>query len=161
MAEEFFVSFNSPQCGWMSIGFEGGGAEFHTTTAYTPHANALTEIMDGLRSLLESPAEKDDFVILWSRNPEAFDFHFKRDGKNVRLEIFQFPSFSRPETEREKVFEFEGDALEICRAFYETFAQMYEDRNTDEFEQNWRQPFPQEAFERFNQSLQKAQNSLR
>ncbi len=29
------------------------------------------------------------------------------------------------------------------------FIQLYEDRETDEFEFNWRQPFPHEEFEKF------------
>lgn len=153
-SRKFAVSFNSPQCGWMSIGFKGGAAEFHTTTAYTPHANALTEILDGLTSLIESAAPTDEFVIMWSRNPEAFDFNFKRNGKTVKIEIFQFPSFSRERAERELVFAYEGDVLEICDAFYETFAHLRADIETDVFEENWRQPFPHEAFDNFSQKIE-------
>ncbi len=39
------VSFNSPQCGWMSVGFRDDVNEFHTTTAHAPHADALPELM--------------------------------------------------------------------------------------------------------------------
>ncbi|MEP6925279.1 MAG: hypothetical protein ABI954_12505 [Pyrinomonadaceae bacterium] len=155
-SEKFAVSFNSPQCGWMSIGFKGGAMEFHTTTAYTPHAYALTEILDGLSLLLESDSPTDEFVIMWSRNPEAFDFYFKRDGRTVRIEIFQYPSFSRAEQERELAFVYQGDVSEICVAFYNTFAHLRADIETDVFEQNWRQPFPHDAFERFEQTLQTA-----
>ena len=163
-SEKFAVSFNSPQCGWMSIGFKGGATEFHSTTAYTPHANALTEILDGLSSLLQNDKPTAEFVVMWSRNPEAFDFSFKRDGERARLEIFQYPSFVRAEAERELVFAYEGAGLEICRAFYQTFAHLRADIETDVFEQNWRQPFPHQAFERFEKILQeaddKAQTSL-
>jgi len=155
-SEQFAVSFNSPQCGWMSIGFKGGSSEFHTTTAYTPHANALTEILDGLSSLLQSDKPTEEFVVMWSRNPEAFDFRLRRDGEKVRLEIFQYPSFIRAEAERETVFAYEGSALEICRAFYKTFAHLRADIETDVFVQNWRQPFPHKAFEGFEQTLQTA-----
>ena len=155
-SEKFAVSFNSPQCGWMSIGFKGGTAEFHTTTAYTPHANALTEILDGLSSLIKSGSPTDEFIVMWSRNPEAFDFYFKRNAQTARIEIFQYPSFSRRETESELVFAYEGDVLEICTAFYRTFAHLRADIETDVFDQNWRQPFPHQAFERFEQTLQSA-----
>ncbi len=153
-SKKFAVSFNSPQCGWMSIGFKGGVTEFHSTTAYTPHANALSEILDGLSSLLQADKPTDEFVIMWSRNPEAFDFRFRRDDEKVRLEIFQYPSFVRAESERETVFVYEGTALEICMAFYQTFAHLLADIETDVFEQNWRQPFPHQAFERFEQTLE-------
>jgi len=45
------VSFNSPQCGWMSIGFADGASEFHTTTAHAPHEGALAELMRILTDL--------------------------------------------------------------------------------------------------------------
>lgn len=155
------VSFNSPQCGWMSIGFADGTNEFHTTTAYTPHANALPELMDGLRSLLENQTKTDEFIILWSRNPEAFDFHFRRTGETVKLEIFQFPSFARPEPERALVFAHESEIVAVCESFGETFKQIYADRLTDEFEQNWRSPFPHEAYERFAAALLDAEHAAR
>jgi len=155
MNDKFFVSFNSPQCGWMSVGFEGAGAEFHTTTAHTPHSTALQEILIGLSSMLESQTPKDEFVIYWSRNPEAYDFHFKRDGRNLTLEIFEFPSFERAATEREKMFEFTGGVREVCEAFYATFAHLEKEIHVDEFEFNWRQPFPQREFEKFGNTLKK------
>ena len=155
-SEKFAVSFNSPQCGWMSIGFKGGATEFHTTTAYTPHANALSEILDKLSSLLQPDKPDDEFVIMWSRNPEAFDFRFKRAGKKTRLEIFQYPSFIRAAEEGQIVFSYEGATREICEAFYQTFAHLRADIETDVFEQNWRQPFPHQAFERFEQTLERA-----
>ena len=41
----------------------------------------------------------------------------------------------------------------MCRAFAATFDQLYADRETDEFEFNWRQPFPFQAYEEFKQRI--------
>lgn len=153
MSENFFVSFNSPQCGWMSIGFEGDGVEFHTTTAHEPHEKALPQLLEILTALLDGNAANKEFTLQWNRNPEEFDFEFKRHGNQVLLEIWQYPTERRAADEREKVFAFEGNVLEVCRAFHETFAHLREDIETDEFEQNWRQPFPQREYEKFNQKL--------
>jgi hypothetical protein len=153
MSDKFFVSFNSPQCGWMSIGFEGGGREFHTTTAHAPHESALPNLLDILTDLLDKNSDGLEFLLQWNRDPEEFDFWFKRRGKLVRLEIWEYPTGRRMTDKREKVFEFEGDALEVCQAFYATFAQMREDIHVDEFESNWRQPFPEKEFTKFEKSL--------
>jgi hypothetical protein len=151
MENKLEVSFNSPQCGWMSIGFDDGTSEFHTTTANAPHAKALPEILRILTRLLG----KDDFeqTLAWNRNPEEFDFFFAKKGEDVSLAIYQYPTEDRLEAEAEQVFTHAGKAREICQSFYETFAQLYEDRNTDEFEFNWRQPFPFEEFENFKSKL--------
>jgi hypothetical protein len=156
MSNKLEVSFNSPQCGWMSIGFDDGTSEFHTTTAYTPHSQALSEILRGLSSLLQPEIAGDEFVIEWSRNPEAYNLYFKRSGGEINFQMIEYPTFNRLETEGETVFSYQGNAREFCQSFYETFAQLYEDRDTDEFEFNWRQAFPLAEFENFESNLKSA-----
>ncbi len=141
------VSFNSPQCGWMSIGFDDGANEFHTTTAHAPHENALSQLLRILSDLLDGDSANNEYVLKWNRDPEEFDFRFAKSGDDVLLEIYQYPSESR-ET-REKVFAHEGKVRDVCQTFAETFNQLYEDRDTDEFEFNWRQPFPFAEYEEF------------
>ncbi|MCY7376323.1 MAG: hypothetical protein LH472_10185 [Pyrinomonadaceae bacterium] len=149
------VSFNSPQCGWMSIGFDDGNSEFHTTTAHVPHERALPELLRILTDLLDENSANREYVLHWNRNPEEFDFRFVKNGENLTLEIYQFPTETRENTDREMVYAHTGNVREVCAAFAETFKQLYEDRNIDEFEFNWRQPFPFEEFEKFSRELQK------
>jgi hypothetical protein len=154
MNDTFSVSFNSPQCGWMSIGFESADAEFHTTTAHAPHNRALPELLNILTALLDPNSSPKEFLLEWNRDPEEFDFYFVRDGEQAGLQIFQYPTADRQASEREKVFEFTGEARQICEAFYATFAQMEKEIHVDEFESNWRQPFPHPEFEAFKSVLQ-------
>ncbi len=158
MPNKLEVSFNSPQCGWMSIGFDDGASEFHTTTAYTPHSNALSDILRSLSSLLDAQTAKDEFTIEWSRNPEAYNLFFTRSGETIFFQVVEYPTFNRLETEGEIVFSYYGNAKEFCQSFYETFAQLYEDRDTDEFESNWHQPFPFSEFENFESNLKSVGN---
>ena len=153
MPNKLEVSFNSPQCGWMSIGFAGASCEFHTTTAHAPHERALPELLEILTALLDKNSEENEFTLKWNRNPEEFDFRFARDGENLLLEIYQYPSDSRFDAERELVFVHHGQNADVCQGFYETFAQLYEDKETDEFEFNWRQSFPLAEFEKFEKAL--------
>jgi len=153
MAGKLEVSFNSPQCGWMSIGFDDGMSEFHTTTAHAPHELALPELMKILTSLADADSLVNEYVLKWNRDPEEFDFRFVRDGENLMLEIYQYPTDEREATERELVFSHQGSLAEVIRSFGETFEQLYADRDTDEFEFNWRQPFPFNEFAEFKGRL--------
>ncbi|MGC2236320.1 MAG: hypothetical protein WA584_09170 [Pyrinomonadaceae bacterium] len=153
MSEKLEVSFNSPQCGWMSIGFDSIDGEFHTTTAHAPHEKALAQLLRILSDLLEENPAQSEYVLQWNRNPEEFDFRFVRDGENVLLEIYQYPTDERETENREKVFAHKGNIKNVCAAFAETFNQLYADRDTDEFEFNWRQPFPFEEFAEFKSKL--------
>jgi hypothetical protein len=154
MSGKLEVSFNSPQCGWMSIGFKDAHGEFKTTTAHAPHGRVLPKLLGILTSLLDREHDNNEYVLEWNRDPEEFDFRFLRsDGGNVLFEVYQYPTEERELAERELVFAHLGEIGEICEAFADTFKQLYEDRETDEFEFNWRQPFPIEAFERFRAQL--------
>lgn len=156
MTNDFFVSFNSPQCGFMSIGFEGGGQEFHTTTAHAPHESALSILLATLADLLDEKSDGLEFLVQWNRDPEEFDFWLQRLNSEVKFEIWQYPSGRRLNAERRKVFVYTGNLLQFCNAFYKTFEQMDKDKDTDAFEQNWRQPFPEKEFKNFKQAFQKA-----
>lgn len=147
------VSFNSPQCGWMSIGFADGVSEFHTTTAHAPHAAALPELMEILGKLADPASPENEYLLKWNRDPEEFDFRFLRNTPKLLIEIYQYPTGDRDACERELVFSHEGTVGVVCAAFAETFEHLYADRDTDEFEFNWRQRFPVEEYQRFEAAI--------
>ncbi|CAN5294958.1 hypothetical protein BH20ACI2_BH20ACI2_02010 [soil metagenome] len=153
MSRNLEVSFNSPQCGWMSIGFDDGVSEFHTTTAHAPHSFALAGLMQILTALIDRSSPENDYTLKWNRDPEEYDFRFVSSGADVRIEIYQYPTDKREPAEREMVYGYTGDLREVCRAFAATFDQLYADRDTDEFEFNWRQPFPFREFAAFEDAL--------
>ena len=155
MERKLEVSFNSPQCGWMSIGFDDGVSEFHTTTAHAPHAAALPELMGILTELASPMSPENEFLLKWNRDPEEFDFRFARDGGKVVMEIYQYPTDERDHLERELVFSHAGNVSEMITSFAQTFEQLYADRETDEFEFNWRQPFPFNEYEEFKQRIER------
>jgi hypothetical protein len=153
MAGKLEVSFNSPQCGWMSIGFDDGVDEFHTTTAHAPHEKALAKLLGILTDLAQGSEPQTSYLLKWNRDPEEFDLQFFRDGENVLLQIYQYPTEDRDEQERELVFEHSGKVRDVVASFAETFDQLYADRDTDEFEFNWRQPFPYAELEKFKKRV--------
>lgn len=149
MQPKLEVSFNSPQCGWMSVGFTAGNREFHTTTANVPHATALPDLMRILTEISSPESAKNEYVLQWNRDPEEFDFRFVREGEDLLLEIYQYPTDARDPAKRQLVFSYRGGIEEVVNAFAETFEHLYQDRETDEFEFNWHQPFPYNEFEEF------------
>lgn len=153
MSRNLEVSFNSPQCGWMSIGFDDGVSEFRTTTAHAPHEFALPELMRLLTVLLDVEPTQKEYLLKWNRAPEEFDFRFVRNGNEVTIEIFQYPTDEREMEARELVFAHSGSVRAVCEAFAATFEQLYADRDTDEFEFNWRQPFPLAEYEVFKKRI--------
>jgi hypothetical protein len=143
------VSFNSPQCGWMSIGFADAASEFHTTTAHAPHEGALAELMRILTDLNAASAGPKERLLKWNRDPEEFDFRFVREGDKMLFQIYQYPTDDRSFAERELVFSHVDTFENIRSGFAATFQQLYLDRDTDDFEMNWRRPFPYREYKEF------------
>ena len=137
----------------MSVGFSDGGSEFHTTTAHAPHAAALPELMRILTALADPATAENESTLKWNRDPEEFDFHFLRNGPKLTLEIYQYPTEDRHLAEKQLVFTHVGTVGVILAAFADTFEQLYADRDTDEFDFNWRQPFPLAEYERFKAAV--------
>jgi hypothetical protein len=137
----------------MSIGFDDGKSEFHTTTANAPHKDALPGLLRILTEVLDPTSKEQEYVLKWNRDPEEFDLRFVREGSSLLFEVYQYPTDDRELSEREMVFAHFGSIDEICRAFCETFERLYEDRETDEFEFNWRQPFPFMEFHEFKKRI--------
>ena len=147
---ELEVSFNSPQCGWMSVGFEYDGGDFHTTTAAKPHQTALSDVLSAVKGLI-SEEEGFNKTLKWNRNPEEYDFEFSLNDGKASISVTEFPTGVREDGE--KVFDYKGDPIQIAKAFEFTFQQMFEERHIDEFEENWHQEFPLASFEALKAEL--------
>ena len=111
--------------------------------------------MEILTKLADSASPGNEYTLKWNRDPEEFDFRFLRNGEKLLIEIYQYPTDERDAGERELVFSHEGTVGVICGAFAETFEQLYADRDTDEFEFNWRQPFPLAEYKHFRCAVSK------
>lgn len=143
MSENFFVSFNSPQCGYMSVELREGDKEFVTAMRYKPY-NSLSDWMNALSSLIESESA---FTVKWNAEPEEFDFNVERKGNEILLSIVRYQDHRRLDEGKEIVFAFQSSVKDFCLPFWETLEQMRGDIETDEFDKNWRREFPEKEFE--------------
>lgn len=71
----------------------------------------------------------------------------------MTLKIYQYPTEERDEKAAQLVFVHRGTVREVAAAFAETLDRLYEDRETDEFEFNWRRPFPIEEYLAFKRLM--------
>jgi hypothetical protein len=113
----------------------------------------LPELMQVLTNLADPASPGNEYLLKWNRDPEEFDFRFLRNGEKLTMEIYQYPTDERDATERHLVFSHEGTVGVVVDAFATTFEQLYRDRDTDEFDFNWRQPFPLKEYEQFRSAV--------
>lgn len=148
MRENFSVSFESPQSGWMSVRLRAGARQFVSVVSHAP-ADSLRELLGGLAALAES---RRPFTVRWNAEPEEFDFVFAASGVRASLRVVRLPS--RAADEGGEVFAFEGPLGEVCAPFLRELSDLRVRGETDGFEFNWRRLFPAEELLRLRAALE-------
>jgi len=136
MPEPLSVSFESPQSGWMSLRLRAGGREFVTVVAHRPY-DSLRDLLAALASLLEGGGGR---AVRWNAEPEEFDFVLSVEGERAGLSVVR--RAGRGGGAGEEVFGYRGPVRDLCAPFCEELRTLRERGETDEFERNWRRPFP-------------------
>lgn len=151
MSENFKVSIESPQSGFMSVSLAGDGRRFVTAFAHAPY-DSLRDLLGGLTALLSGGGEK--FLVRWNCEPEEYDFEFaarRGDDAPVDFRVVRYPDHRR--RAGEAVFKLSCPRLDFCHEFWRELRELRRRSETDVFEQNWRREFPHEELRRFTTVL--------
>jgi hypothetical protein len=138
MPEPLRVSFESPQSGWMSLRLRTGEREFVTVVAHRPY-DSLRDLLAALAALVEGGRRAE---VRWNAEPEEFDFILSiEDDGGARLTVLRHADHNRRDDGAE-VFGYRGTLRDLCAPFCAELQTLGERGETDEFERNWRRPFP-------------------
>ncbi len=149
MTAKLRVSFNSPQSGFMSIGLKAGKASFVTAVASAPY-DSVKDLIKGLSSLLGGA---DHVTIKWNCEPEEYDFDFRKLDGEAEFKIIRYPNHRRSKDTNESVFAFRAPLENICKSFWVSLNELYEDKDVDEFDKNWRRQFPVEEMSELTKAI--------
>lgn len=150
MSEKLRVSFNSPQCGWMSFELRAGGQSLAETVSYTPY-DSLVDLINALIKLLEDDAA---LTVKWAHNPDELDFNFSASGVSVKLEVVRYRDHLRAEGAGERVFSYAGSRLDVYHPFWKALRDLQGDIEVDEFARNWRREFPESELRRLTEDIE-------
>lgn len=150
MSKAFQVSFNSPQSGFMSLSLKTGEQQFVTAVSSAPY-DSLRELIEGLTSLLTTG---HSFKVKWNCEPDELDFEAEADAdERVSFKVIHYTDHRRqPETGR-VLFSLKGSRLEVCDGFWRALRDLRRHVATDEFDRNWRRPFPQTEMQQLTEAL--------
>ena len=149
MSEKLRVSFNSPQCGWMSFELRAGEQSLVNAVSYTPY-DSLRDLIDALSRLL---SEDIDLTVKWAFEPDEADFNFKARGERAELEVKWYKNHLRLAGTGERVFFFEGSRLDLCHPFWKALRDMQSDMEVDDFARNWGRKFPDSEMRRLSEDV--------
>ncbi|MDX6272744.1 MAG: hypothetical protein QOD28_3967 [Acidobacteriota bacterium] len=150
MDEKLRVSFNSPQCGWMSFELRAGEQSLVDAACSAPYDSLL----DLIRALSRLLVEDTELTVKWAYEPDEADFNFKARGERAELEVVWYENRLRLEGTGERVFFFEGSRLDLCRPFWEALRNVQRDIVVDEFARNWGREFPAAEMQRLTGEIE-------
>lgn len=151
MSEKLRVSFNSPQCGWMSFELRAGEQSVAEAVSYTPY-DSLVDLIDALCNILAG--EDAQARVRWAHNPDEMDFVFGAGGDEARLEVDWYRDSLREGATGERVFAYAGSRLDVCYPFWKALSDLQADIEVDEFTRNWRREFPAREMLRLTESIE-------
>jgi hypothetical protein len=153
MSEKLRVSFNSPQCGWMSFELRAGERSLAEAVSHAPY-DSLGDLIDALVKLLRQDTK---LTVRWAHDPDEFDFNFSASGDEAGLEVEWYQDSLRAGATGERVFTFTGSRLDVCYPFWRALGDLQADIEVDEFARNWRREFPARELLRLAAEIEAAQ----
>jgi hypothetical protein len=149
MSEKLRVSFNSPQCGWMSFELRAGEQSLIEAVSSVPY-DPLRDLICALSRLL---LEETELTVKWAYEPDEADFNFKARGERAELEVKWYKNHLRLEGTGERVFFYEGSRLDLCHPFWKALRDIQNDMEVDDFTRNWGREFPESEMKRLSEDI--------
>jgi hypothetical protein len=149
MEQSLQVNFESPQSGWMSLSLESGDQRFIRVISWTPY-DSVKELIEALLLLLKEEGER---IVRWNSEPEEFDFRLKREEDSVSLEIVRYQDHRRLDSTSQVLFSVESSNVDICIPFWKALRDLRRRIARDEFDKNWRRPFPYQELNQLTKSI--------
>lgn len=150
MSENFSVSFESPQSGWMSVRLRAGSEQLLLGVSHAPY-DSLRDLVEGLAALA---SERRPCVVRWNCEPEEYDFDLKAtEGDRARLRVTRYPDHRREPRASRTVFSLDAPLHQIVLSFWRELRGLLSRGVEDEFEKNWRRRFPERELQRLTETV--------
>ncbi|HEX8142240.1 MAG TPA: hypothetical protein VF553_06555 [Pyrinomonadaceae bacterium] len=136
----------------MSLSLKEGEQQFVTAVSSAPY-DSLRELIEALTSLLLDGNRS--FKVKWNCEPDELDFEITAEPENdgVSFRVLHYTDHRRlPETGR-TLFSIRTQRLELGEGFWRALRDLRRHIATDDFDRNWRRPFPQTEMQRLTEAI--------
>jgi hypothetical protein len=152
MNQTLDVSLESPQHGFMSLRLKTAGQTFVTVVAHAPY-DSLRDLIAALVAALDGDCER---TVNWNAEPDEYDFRLSSRGDRLLLEVLHYPDHRKLPGAAAPVLSFNGPKADACRAFWDELRDLESRTARDEFDRQWRRPFPARELEELTERMARA-----
>jgi hypothetical protein len=139
-----------PRHGWALVRLTAPGNSFECDASFTPR-DSITDLARAISSLL---AGETSCVVVWNTEPEAFDFNFQASRDSLRLEISEYPNYSRRRKDGgTPIATVESQMTTFVEAIWRGLRRLEGKVSNDEFAAAWHHDFPAAIVHRIGTEL--------
>ncbi|HYY56998.1 MAG TPA: hypothetical protein VE842_06660 [Pyrinomonadaceae bacterium] len=134
----------------MSLSLNVAEQSFVTAVSHAPY-DSLRDLVEALRALLSG---SKNVLVKWSCEPDELDFELSVVARDrVAFKVRHYPDHHRLARAGRIMFSLRTSRLELCLAFWRALRDLRRHIATDEFERNWRRPFPESEMRQLTEAL--------
>ena len=122
---------------------------FVAAASFAPY-DSLRDLIEGLTALLNG---SESFIVKWNCEPDEFDFKVKAKDERVAFEVIHYTNHRRSAKASRIVFALRSSKLEFCLPFWRALRDLRRNIATDEYDRNWRRPFPQKEMRQLTEAI--------
>jgi hypothetical protein len=136
----------------MSLSLETSEESFVAVVACKPY-DSLRELIESLTALVNGNRSAKSRTVKWSCEPDELDFKIVMRDETVSFKVIHYTDHRRSRQESRVVFSLQSSRLEFCLSFWRALRALHRDIETDEFDRNWRRPFPLSEMQQLTEAL--------
>ena len=141
----------------MSLSLTAEGQRLVMGASFTPY-DSVRDLVEALSALLAGAGEVN---VRWNCEPEEFDFKMVAAGDGVQFKVVRYPNHRRLRGSSRTVFSLGGSKLEICLPFWRALRDLRRRIAEDEFDKNWRRPFPDSEMQQLTRLVRSEKRELK
>jgi hypothetical protein len=146
------IRLSNPESGWAYARLSDVSKELVVTAPYSP-TDVLRDFIDAVQSL-QTDGEAD---CCWSQEPGELHWKLRRKNKELEVEILSFADIGFPGQHRGdavSVFKAHTNWLSFAKQVLASLELIKTNLGSEGYERAWRHPFPEEAQEKLQNSIQ-------
>ena len=140
MQDNFRISLESPQCGWISVGLLFGDEIQARFAAWHEPFHPLEDLLRHVAAAACGAAGES--VVQWNCAPEQYDWEIASDGIAARLRVVRYADARRESGS--VIFTHTLTPQHLGRLLCDEARELQARAGRDQFTENWRRPFPDE-----------------
>jgi hypothetical protein len=143
------AEFATPENGWTKVRLSAGDSFYQFFPSYTPY-DSFNELLNSLLKILDGNPEA---IVRWNDEPTEHKFVFNSKDGQITFKVYEIINSIVAGKAVEERFAFIGSQNEVLRPFWKGLRDMQSKQDTDEFERQWRSPFPKKEMLELTQRI--------